>query len=60
VGWFVALALTALVAVAPKASFGADAITDKNVVEMLANAKTAADYKALAAYFHAKAADEGA
>ncbi len=59
VGWFVALALIALVAAAPRASLGAGTTTDKNVAEKLATAKTAADYKARAAYFHAKAAHVG-
>ena len=58
--WCAAVVLVALVAAAPMASFAAGAVTDKNVVEKLTTAKTAADYTALAAYFRAKAADAGA
>jgi hypothetical protein len=60
VKWLVAGALVALVTAAPAASFASGAVTDKNVVQQLASAKTAADYNALAAYFRKKAAEAGA
>ncbi|HSD10338.1 MAG TPA: hypothetical protein VLF14_05105 [Candidatus Binatia bacterium] len=56
-GIFIAVAL-ALVFVNP-ARAGAAEITAANVSQHIADAKTAADHKALAAYFRAEAAEQG-
>ena len=54
-GLFLLLALMAL----PPTAIAAGTVTDSNLAEKSAEAKTKADHEALAAYFQEKAADAG-
>jgi hypothetical protein len=59
-GWCAAALIAAALAVAmPARPLLAAAITEDNVAEHIAAAKTPADHQALAAYFHAQAKAEG-
>lgn len=57
IAWMVAMVLA--FAIAPVGPAFSETVTEANVAQAIASAKTAEDYQALAAYFHAHAAAAG-